>query len=107
MKRFHIALGVSDIEATVRDYTTRIGDPPVTLIAGAYALWRTTSINLFIRKVDSAQSGLLRHLGWKDDTSPAFSCEPDVHGILWERFTADQHQEEIKQTWPSTAHRDA
>ncbi len=31
-------------------------------------------------------------------------AERDVNGILWERFTADQQAEEIRQTWPATSY---
>ncbi len=31
-------------------------------------------------------------------------AERDVNGILWERFTADQQAEEIRQIWPSMSY---
>lgn len=101
MKRFHIALGVADVEASVQDYRQRLGSPPDLLIPGEYALWRTDTLNVSIRKVASAEAGALRHLGWEDPSAPAFSAEHDVNGILWERFTAGQQAEEIQQIWPS------
>ncbi len=38
MKRFHIALGVSDVEASARDYSQRLGCQPDLLIPNEYAL---------------------------------------------------------------------
>jgi len=49
MKRFHLALGVSDVEASVDDYSQRLGCRPGLLIPGKYALWRTDAVNLSIR----------------------------------------------------------
>ncbi len=41
----------------------------------------------------------------EDPSSPSFSAERDVKGILWERVTADQQAAEIRQTRPSTSYR--
>jgi len=102
MKRFHIALGISDVEASADDYSQRLGCRPDLLIPGEYALWRTDAVNLSIRKISHEEGKALRHLGWEDPLSPTFSAERDVNGILWERFTADQQAAEIRQTWSST-----
>lgn len=46
MKRIHVALGVSDIEASVIEYTARLGHAPVVVVPNEYALWRTAEVNL-------------------------------------------------------------
>ncbi len=104
MKKFHIALGVPDVEASIQDYRQRLGCGPDLLIPGEYALWRTEALNLSIRKVVAAEAGTVRHLGWEDPSASGFSAERDVNGILWERFTADQQAAEIQQTWPSASY---
>ena len=104
MKRFHIALGVSDVESSADDYSQRLGCLPDLLIPGEYALWRTDAVNVSIRKVSHEEGTALRHLGWEDPLSPTFSAERDVNGILWECFTADQQAAEIRRAWPSTSY---
>lgn len=102
MKRLHIAIGVSNIGRSVRDYSRRLGRKPSVVIPSQYALWRTPQVNLSIRKV-SRGAGRLRHLGWEDSSVPQFTQETDVNGIVWERFTAAQQDEEIRQAWPKAA----
>jgi len=99
MKRFHIAIGVSDISRSVDDYSQRLGCPPSVVVPDEYALWRTSSLNLSIRRTVE-QPGELRHLGWEDPTAPAFASDRDVNGILWEHFSAEQQSREILETWP-------
>ena len=72
MKRFHIAIGVRDIEQSVDDYSARLGCKPSLVVANEYALWRT----------------------------PAFGESMDSNGIVWETFTAELQSAEIAQTWP-------
>jgi hypothetical protein len=93
---------VTDVEVSSSDYSQRLGRRPDLVIPGEYALWRTERLNLSIRKVVSAEAGQVRHLGWEDPEAIAFSVERDVNGSLWERFTADQQAEEIRQIWPAT-----
>ena len=100
MRRIHIAIGVTDIAASVTDYTRRLGAAPVVVVSGDYALWRTDTINLSIRRVAAGTAGQLRHLGWEDDACEAFTVETDVNGITWERFTAEQQAGEIQAAWP-------
>lgn len=100
MKPFHLALGVRDIAETVRDYTLRLGSPPVLVVPGKYALWRTAQLNLSVRRVADEQVGQLRHLGWEDDAAEGFSSEIDCNGILWERFDAREQAREIHEIWP-------
>ena len=99
MKRFHIAIGVTDIDRSVQDYSQRLGCEPSVIIPNEYALWRTSCINLSIRRVDG-ESGGLRHLGWEDASASSFSKTTDVNGIVWEKFAPEQQAEEILETWP-------
>jgi hypothetical protein len=103
MRKLHIAIGVSNIEASIQDYSARFGRSPEVSVPNEYALWRTDTINFSIRKVSSQESGLLRHLGWEDAACKAFATETDVNGILWEHFSAEQQANEIKETWPTAA----
>lgn len=98
MRRIHVAIGVADVALSVEDYSRRLGAPPSVLVAGEYALWRTPSINLSIRR--SEQVGVLRHLGWEDSSAEGFSCDTDVNGIVWELFNATEQDREILKTWP-------
>lgn len=97
-RRFHIALSVGDLEASVADYSERLGCLPCVVVPGAYALWRTGLLNFSIRA--EGTPGSLRHLGWEDDTAPGFTRQIDVNGIVWECF-AQRHQiDEIADLWP-------
>lgn len=99
MRRFHIALGVADISLSVEEYTHRLGCPPSIVVPGEYALWRTSSLNVSIRRV-TAHPGTLRHLGWEDPSASGFTADTDVNGIVWEHFSAEQQDREIRETWP-------
>lgn len=65
MKKFHIALAVTDIEASVNDYAQRLGHRPDVVIPHEYALWRTPALNLSIRRAPAVVGGTLRHLDGK------------------------------------------
>lgn len=99
MKRIHIALAVADYEASLQEYTTRLGAPPSCTVEGIYALWRTEQVNLSI-SVKPEVAGTLRHLGFEDDAALQMTEERDVNGITWERFTSDQQRAEILHFWP-------
>ena len=99
MKRLHLALGVSDIKKTVQDYSIRLQQDPVVVIKDEYALFRTESLNVSIRKVGPTDQGL-RHLGWEDPESDVFSEETDCNGIVWERFSKSDQIDEILAVWP-------
>jgi hypothetical protein len=99
-RRLHLALGVTDIAASVRDYSQRLGAAPQLVVDGEYALWRTQCLNVSIRRADV--SGL-RHLGWEDESAQDFTREPDVNGIVWERFSARQQTQEIRNLWPQAS----
>ena len=99
-KKFHIAVAVSDIAQTVQEYSHRLGVAPVLVVADEYALWRTATLNFSIRKTKDAP-GTVRHVGWEDPVATAFTRETDANGLLWERFTEQDQQEEITKLWPS------
>ena len=102
MKILHVAIATHDIDASIADYSERLGEPPCTVVPNAYALWRTAAINLSIRLDTNCQPGELRHLGFEDASASAFTASRDVNGILWESFTAAQQADEINQLWPAT-----
>jgi hypothetical protein len=41
-------LAVDDLDATIRDYSERLGADPVAVVPGKYALWRTAEVNLSV-----------------------------------------------------------
>ena len=100
MKRLHIAIATNKIEETIKDYTVRLGMEPCSFIPNEYALWRTDSLNVSVRQDPTCKPGELRHLGWEDPSTPKFSQNTDVNGIVWERFSAQQQADEINELWP-------
>jgi catechol 2,3-dioxygenase-like lactoylglutathione lyase family enzyme len=44
MRRLHVALAVNDLEATIDDYSERLGAEPTVASAGQYAVWRTLEV---------------------------------------------------------------
>ena len=100
MRTLRLALAVSNIEQSVADYSARLGVMPAVVVPGEYALWRTETLNLSIRKT-SEPSGSMRHLGWEDSEAEKFSAETDCNGITWERFSASHQAQEINEIWPS------
>lgn len=105
MKKFHLALGVSNLEESVVEYNQRFNQEADLVIPGEYALWRTPSLNISIRKMSEGQPGQLRHLGWEDSEATEFKTERDCNNILWETFTATQQAIEIENIWPGTGDR--
>lgn len=99
-KKFHIAIAVTDIGAAVQEYSRRLGAAPTLVVADEYALWRTETLNFSIRKTTDAP-GAVRHVGWEDPTAIGFTRETDANGLLWERFTEQDQQEEITRLWPT------
>ena len=102
MKRIHIALSTSNIDASIEDYSKRMGCEPVSMVPNQYALWRTETVNLSIRHDTSVPSGQLRHLGWEESEVSDFTESVDVNGITWESFTAEQQADEINKFWPES-----
>ena len=99
MKKLHLAIATQDITATIEDYSDRLDAKPCLIVEGEYALWRTDTLNISVRRDDKFSPGSLRHLGWEDPTATAMSSSTDANGILWERFTKEQQAEEIREIW--------
>ena len=90
MRRFHIALAVADLEASIADYSRRLGTKPAAVVPRKYALFRTDQLNFSINQMPES-AGQLRHLGFEDDAAHGFSSTHHVNGIEWELFSpADQ-----------------
>jgi catechol 2,3-dioxygenase-like lactoylglutathione lyase family enzyme len=102
-RRFHLALGVADLAASIADYSARLGMEPECVVAGQYALWRTEGLSLSIRVVAAGEAGQLRHLGWEEAEAAAMESAVDVNGILWERFSCAAQRQEIEELWGSSA----
>ena len=100
MKKLHIAIATQNIEATVKDYSARLGAQPCSVVENEYALWRTDSLNISVRQDPQCKPGELRHLGWEDPSATEFTQDTDVNGIVWEHFTAQQQADEINAFWP-------
>jgi hypothetical protein len=100
MKKLHIAIGVDDIEESVKQYSVEFNESPVLIIPGQYALWRTDFLNVSIRKTKPEEIGKLRHLGWEKESVDKFSIKKDCNGIEWEEFDAKLQEKEIKSIWP-------
>ncbi len=100
MKKLHISISTSNLEESIKDYSVRLGEPPCSYIENEYALWRTETLNISIRRDEKCAPGMLRHLGWEDSSAIDFTSETDVNGIVWENFTAKQQADEINELWP-------
>lgn len=98
MKRFHIALAVADLQASIDDYTVRLGQRPDVVVAGAYAMWRTDILNFSINEAPH-KAGQLRHVGFEDDDAHGFDCSEDVNGIHWEHFSAAEQDRRIDEVY--------
>ncbi|HTV83834.1 MAG TPA: hypothetical protein VME63_00395 [Dyella sp.] len=98
MKRFHIALAVRDLDASIADYSTRLGQRPNAVVAGKYAMWRTELLNFSINR-HPERAGQLRHVGFEDEAAQGFTSTQDVNGIEWEHFCASAQDERIVQTY--------
>lgn len=99
-KKFHIAIATDDLEATIQDYSHRLGAAPCVMIPGEYALWRTATLNFSVRQTADCPPGALRHLGWEDETATTLATDTDCNGILWETFAAHHQAAEIAEIWP-------
>jgi len=103
MKRFHIALAVADLGASIADYTSRLGQPPQAVVAATYAMWRTDQLNFSINQ-QPERAGQLRHVGFEDDDAHGFNCDADVNGIPWERFSPVAQELRIISTYGVPVH---
>jgi hypothetical protein len=86
MKRFHISLAVKSLDASIADYSARLGQPPNAVVTGKYAMWRTDLLNFSINQ-NPERAGQLRHLGFEDEAADGFSSTFDADGIEWECFS--------------------
>lgn len=99
MERVHIAVAVTDIDASIAAYSSMLGRDPDIVVAGEYALWRTGTLNLSIRR-SGEEAGTVRHVGFERDDAPAFETFADPDGLVWESFSRAQQEDEIRATWP-------
>ena len=104
MKKLHVALGVTNIEKSVREYSGRFGKDADLVIPHEYALWRTPTLNVSIRRIAAHEAGKLRHLGWEHSEAKECTSDQDCNGIVWEEFTAHHQAEEIEKAWPGTGY---
>lgn len=100
MKKLHISISTNKLEESIKDYSVRLGEAPCSFVENEYALWRTDTLNVSIRRDEICEPGMLRHLGWEDSSAIEFTSETDVNGIIWEKFTAEQQADEINELWP-------
>jgi hypothetical protein len=103
MKRFHIALAVANLEASMADYSARLGQPPQALVYGVYAMWRTDNLNFSIRQ-QPEKAGQICQLGFEDDSVQGFTSSTDVNGIAWERFSTLEQDLQIIATFGVPVH---
>lgn len=103
MKRFHIALAVAELDASISDYSRRLGQPPQAVVAGKYAMWRTEQLNFSIKQQPEC-AGQLRHVGFEDDAADGFTTDTDVNGVPWERFSAVTQDLKIISTYGVPVH---
>jgi catechol 2,3-dioxygenase-like lactoylglutathione lyase family enzyme len=100
LRRFHIAIAVADLAASIEDYRHRLGVPPTAVVPGKYALFRTKQLNFSINEMP-ARAGQLRHLGFEDDAARDFSSDHDVNGIEWELFSPAAQDAKIPEVYGS------
>ncbi|MEO8810129.1 MAG: hypothetical protein ABI386_07785 [Rhodanobacter sp.] len=103
MKRFHIALAVADLDASINDYSARLGQAPQAVVPGTYAMWRTEQLNFSINQ-QPEHAGQLRHVGFEDDDVHGFTCDADVNGIAWESFSTLAQELRIISTYGIPTH---
>ncbi len=101
MKRFHISISVSDFAASVADYSARLSCTPCVVENGRYALWRTDILNFSISCKQGQETGVIRHIGFEDDTATGIREEQDVNGIIWETFSKEAQAKETADKFPN------
>ena len=94
MKRFHIAIAVRDLDASIADYSARFAQQPNAVVPGKYAMWRTDLLNFSINQMPE-KAGQLRHVGFEDDAVTGYSSTIDVNSIEWESFSQKEQDERI------------
>ena len=94
MKRFHIALAVSDLNSSIKDYSTRLEQQPTVVVSDKYAMWRTDTLNFSINQIPD-RAGQLRHVGFEDEATQGFSSNYDTNGLEWELFSPQTQDQKI------------
>ena len=97
MQKFHIALGIKNINKAIIDFTYKLDSKPIIIIKNKYVLFRTETLNISLRKDNQVS---LRHLGWEDSTCKSFEKTVDSNRILWERFPFEYQLKEIRDIFP-------
>ena len=97
MKRFHISISTADYDASVADYSNRLGQAPDVEIKGRYARWRTELLNFTVSCKPGQPGGTVRHIGFEDDGEVAFREVLDVNDIVWEYFSQSVQEQEVKE----------
>ncbi|CAG4895767.1 VOC family protein [Paraburkholderia saeva] len=98
MKRFHIALAVASLDASIAEYSERLGQPPTAVVPGLYAMWRTDLLNFSINETPE-KAGQLRHVGFEDDACDGYTKSVDVNGLEWELFSVAEQDRRIVSTY--------
>jgi hypothetical protein len=99
MKKFHIAISVSDLSSSIEDYSKRLGCDPQIVVPKEFALWRTDILNFSIRKTNEP-AGSVRHIGFEDSEVATSTEEKDINGVVWESFNEENQLHEIHKIWP-------
>ena len=94
MKRFHLALAVRDLTASIADCSTRLGQQPNAVVDGKYAMRRTDLLNFSINQKPE-RAGQLPHIGFEDDSTEGLTSARDVNGVEWEHFFGKAQDERI------------
>jgi hypothetical protein len=102
MKRFHIALAVRDLEASIGEYSRRLGQSATVVVPGKYAMWRTDLLNFSINQ-NPDRTGQLRHVGFEDDGVQGFASSRDINGIEWELFSPAAQDDKIVEMYGDPA----
>jgi hypothetical protein len=101
MKRFHIAIAVKDLQASIVDYNLRLGQAATAIVREKYAMWRTDLLNFSINQIPE-RAGQLRHVGFEDDSAKGFSSSHDVNAIEWELFSSEEQDRAIVERYGVT-----
>lgn len=99
-RRFHLSIAVVDYEAAVADYSQRLGCPPCAEQPGRYALWRTELLNFTISCQPGNVAGVVRHVGFEDSAENDAREERDHAGLVWEYFTAEAQEKQVRERFP-------
>ena len=102
MRKFHLSIAVTDYSASVSEYSNRLGCQPAVEVSGRYALWRTDLLNFSISCKSGQPGGVVRHVGFEDESETVFREEIDCNGIVWEYFSEKAQRDEIEEKFLKT-----